>query len=479
MSTEVSSSNASVSLDEKHMEATNGNNVQDRTSTSLNRTGGLEKETEANIVPEREGLAEADLEKEGGIPSEPVAGGTNPADFPDGGLEAWLVVFGAWCTLFCSFGWINAIGTFQEYYQLNTLKQYSSSTVSWITSMELFVMFMGGPFCGKVFDSYGPQYLMLVGTFLHVFGLMMTSLSSKYYQIFLSQGVVSALGASMVFNAAQGSTGTWFFKKRGAAFGIMASGSSLGGVIFPIMVPRLIAEVGFPWAMRACAFLILGMLAIANFTVKSRLTPRPSKMDFMQFIRPLKQISFLLTCVAGFFFFFGTFLPFNYVALQAQELGMSKHLSQYLLAMLNAASIFGRILPGIAADKVGRFNVMIITCAFSAIIVLAMWLPARGNAPIIVFSILYGFSSGAFVSLGFTLIAQISDIRDIGVRIGTFLFFTAFAGLTGNPIGGALVGKDNGSYLYLQVFCGVTMAVGTALYIWARYAQVGWKWKVV
>lgn len=29
-------------------------------------------------------------------------------DAPDGGTAAWLVVLGAWCTSFCSFGWINS-----------------------------------------------------------------------------------------------------------------------------------------------------------------------------------------------------------------------------------------------------------------------------------------------------------------------------------------------------------------------------------
>jgi hypothetical protein len=28
---------------------------------------------------------------------------------PDGGLAAWLMVSGAWCVLFCSFGWINSM----------------------------------------------------------------------------------------------------------------------------------------------------------------------------------------------------------------------------------------------------------------------------------------------------------------------------------------------------------------------------------
>lgn len=67
---------------------------------SLERLGSQNNSTEANIFSEREGTAEADLEKTGAAP--PAApGGINPADFPDGGFEAWLVVFGGWCCLFC------------------------------------------------------------------------------------------------------------------------------------------------------------------------------------------------------------------------------------------------------------------------------------------------------------------------------------------------------------------------------------------
>jgi MFS family permease len=182
--------------------------------------------------------------------------------------------------------------------------------------MEVFMMFLGGPVFGKIFDNYGPRYLLLAGSFFHVFGLMMASLSTQYYQFFLAQGVVSALGASAVFYPAMSCVGQWFFKNRAAAFGIMASGSSLGGVIFPIMVTKLIPRIGFPWTMRAAAFMILGMLVIANLTVKARLTPKPRLLALMEFIRPLKEPAYALICVAAFMFFFGTFLPFNFVILQ-------------------------------------------------------------------------------------------------------------------------------------------------------------------
>lgn len=153
MAQDTASLGSSTVADENiHEKATYDGIGTDTTPQPSNeRIGSQNKATEANIYPEREDEAEADLEKGGVIPkSAPVAGGHNPADFPDGGLEANLVVLGAWCCLFCSFGWINCIGIFQEYYQEHLLSQYSSSTISWIPSLEVFMMFLGGPIFGKV-----------------------------------------------------------------------------------------------------------------------------------------------------------------------------------------------------------------------------------------------------------------------------------------------------------------------------------------
>ncbi len=175
-----------------------------------------------------------DVEKGPGT-ARPAAppGGPNPSNFPDGGFKAWSVVVGSWCCLFASFGWINCIGVFQDYYQRNQLSSYTPSTVAWISSTETFMMFMGAPVFGKIFDNFGTRYLLLFGTFCHVFGLMMASLATQYYQFFLAQAVCSALGASALFYAATNPIGTWFFKNRAFAFGIISAGSSLGGVVLP------------------------------------------------------------------------------------------------------------------------------------------------------------------------------------------------------------------------------------------------------
>lgn len=202
--------------------------------------------------------------------------------------------------------------------------------------METFCMFAGGPIVGKVYDNYGPRWLLLFGSFAHVFGLMMTSLSSEYYQFFLAQSVVSAVGASAIFYCSMSSIGTWFYKYRATAYGIMASGSSLGGVVLPIMVTKLVPQIGFAWTMRTVAFTFFGMLVISNLTIKSRLKPQPKPLVMMEFVRPFGDATFVLTAAGSWMFFFGMFLPFTYIILQAQQEGMDPELSQYLIPILNA-----------------------------------------------------------------------------------------------------------------------------------------------
>lgn len=177
-------------------------------------------------------IEQASAEKQMMPPTEtaPMAiDASHPSQFPDGGKDAWLCLLGAFCGLFCSFGWINCVGVYQSYYQTHQLRQYSPSTIAWIPSCEIFVMFLPGPIVGFFYDNHGPKYLLVFGTFFHVLGLMMTSLAREYYQFILAQGICSPLGLNCIFAAASSSVTTWFFRKRGLAFGIMAAGSGLGG----------------------------------------------------------------------------------------------------------------------------------------------------------------------------------------------------------------------------------------------------------
>jgi len=165
----------------------------------------------------------------------------------------------------------------------------------------------------------------------------MTSISKEYYQLLLAQGICSPLGASLVFSPALSCVATWFDKRRALAFGIVSSGSSLGGVVFPTMLSRLLPTIGFGWTLRIAAFIILTLLVVANLTVRSRIAPVPRPVKFSDYTSPFSEIPFVLLMLASCCGFFAMFVPINYIVLEAQQDGVDRDLAGYLLTILNAA----------------------------------------------------------------------------------------------------------------------------------------------
>lgn len=136
---------------------------------------------------------------------------------------------------------------------------------------------------------------------------------------------------------------------------------------------------------------------------------------------------------------------------------------------------FGRILPAHVGDIFGVYNVMITLSALGAIITLALWLPAAANAPIIIYAIIYGFTSGCTLSIVPAMVAKLGNISQLGSRTGALYMLSSVGVLVGSPIGGAIQKSQHGGYSGLIIFCGVTLMVGTFFAALSRAALVGVK----
>ena len=265
------------------------------------------------------------------------------------------------------------------------------------------------------------------------------------------------------------SVGQYFKKKRGGAMGIAVAGSSLGGVLFPIALTKMLynPKLGFGWTIRILGFLILAILAVSCPMIKGRLPPRKDKF-FMP--RAFTELPFDLICFATFLMLFGAFTPIFFLPEYAAQHGMSTELSSYLLAILNASSLFGRLIPGYLADKFGRFN-MYCAAGVSSGILAICWQKITSNAGILVFAAIYGFFSGAIVSLQTTCMATVpKDPRNIGTYLGMGMFVSSFATLAGPPLNGLLVSKYHG-FDQAATMSGVFVLAGGFLVIVVKYVM--------
>ena len=151
-------------------------------------------------------------------------------DPPDGGLNAWLHVLGSFFLVFNTWGIINAFGAYQTYYASGELFTASSSSISWIGSIETCLLLVTGFVSGPFFDRGGLRVLLLSGCFLIVFGHMMLSICHTYWQVVLAQGVVIGLGTGCLFVPCVAILPQYFKSRLGLASGLAIGGSSIGGM---------------------------------------------------------------------------------------------------------------------------------------------------------------------------------------------------------------------------------------------------------
>lgn len=215
-----------------------------------------------------------------------------PTPPPDGGLRAWLVVLATHLTVMNTWGIISvsaictclrkiklisrggrkSFGVFQTYYA--TILPENRSAISWIGSVQVFLLFFVGVFGGRATDAGYFRHVYSLGVLLQVFGIMMTSFCRHYWQFFLAQGVCCGLANGLMFCAGLSVMSTYFKQWKSIAVGFATCGSVIGGIVYPLMGKHLILQLGFPWAMRCIGFVCLATLLLASALYKTRVPPR-------------------------------------------------------------------------------------------------------------------------------------------------------------------------------------------------------------
>jgi len=390
----------------------------------------------------------------------------------DVGLRAWLTVLGGFLVTMTTFGYTNAFGVYQEVYTLAGAA--SPSRISWIGSTQMFFLLGMSLPAGKLLDMGYFRQTTIIGSIIYIFSLFMVSIAhtDKYYQIFLSQGLGMGVGGGLIYLPAIAVQSRHWQVNRAFAMGVVAIGSSLGSIFFPILLNQLFKHplVGFKWGVRASAFLVLGLLVLANLLMSDKrpdLSSRP-KLD-MKYM--MTDLPFLLSILACTLINMGIFFPYFYIQLFGVVHGVDENVAFYFLAILSAASLPGRLLPNIAADKFGPFNAMIPCVGIAGAMIFALYGTLEVGS-MIGFCIIYGFFSGAYLSLVPPLVASLAKgPHEIGVRFGIAYALAGLGLLVGPPIEGQLIGTGDFTWSKAIIFSGVTVLAGFALLIFVRSLQ--------
>ncbi|CAA7262211.1 unnamed protein product [Cyclocybe aegerita] len=368
-------------------------------------------------------------------------------DVMDGGRLAWCTVIGGFLTIASTFGYANSFGVYQDFYTRS--RTASASAISWVGSMQIFFIFAMSLPAGKLLDMGYFRITTMVRTFIYVFSLFMVSIceSNKYYQIYLAQGLGMGIGAGLLYLPSITVQSHHWRDRQAFAMGIVAAGTSFGSIMFPIVLNELIkSSLGFRWGVRVSAFMVLVMMLAANvlMTSKKKLGSKNTTEETPKFnIKGIMHdLPFITSIICLFFGNWGIFFPYFYIQLFAIVHGLNRTTVFYLIAILNASAILGRILPNMLADRLGPNTVIVPTVTSCAVLVYGL-LGISTILGMIIFVILYGFMSGAALSLSPPCFAALArHPSEVGVRFGIAFSLAAFGALIGNPITGELLGPN-------------------------------------
>lgn len=186
-----------------------------------------------------------------------------------------------------------------------------------------------------------------------------------------------------------------------------------------------------------------------------------------------RDFPYLLFVAGCFSVFLGMYTPFVYIQTYAVDSGLiGPGFATYLLAILNAASILGRILPSMISHRVGVMNTIIVSIAVLCITALCL-LAVKSGAGVVIVVVIYGFVSGTFFATQPTVFVRLTANRAyIGTRFGMAFTVMSVALLFGPPVAGAL--RREFGYNGAWIWAGVSLATATLVVGCSRGLAGGW-----
>lgn len=384
--------------------------------------------------------------------------------------QAWLQVLAGHLIVFDTFGYIGSWGLFQSYYQISLGR--SPSEISWIGSIQLFLVYFVGSLSGRTLDAGYVRTALALGCSLQVVGIFTAAQSTRYWQLFLSQGICVGLVNGLTFTPMISLISTYYEDKfRPLAVSFAAAGAATGGMVFPAIARRLLDRIGVVWTVRVMGFVFLANSAIALALVRQRTAARKSGplLEWSAFT----ELPYLLFTIGVFLVLWGVYFAYYFITIFATDIvHMSSSQSFYLIMALNGIGIPGRILPAYLVTVAPSVLHIFVPTILASGLSLYLWAFVKSPSGLLIWTLVYGFCANAVQALALGGLGSLTvDKRKMGTRTGMVLSIVSFASLTGPPIASALIDARAGDFLYAQIFGGTTMVCGALVLvgvIWVR-----------
>lgn len=323
-----------------------------------------------------------------------------------------------------------------------------------------------GAVTGPLVQRVGPRRMIAVGGTIQVAGILLTTRVTELWQAYVTYGIGVGIGVACGYVPMVAVVGGWFDRKRPTAIGLAVSGIGLSSLIGAPVAARLISAYGWRTAYVVFGCATAALLAIVALFIRT--PPSFGRAMPITLSSAIRTKQFALSYLGVLLISLPLFSVFVNLVPYAEDQGITKVTAATLISCIGAASIGGRTGLAWLANRIGVASVYGASIAAMACTQI-IWLFAGSSfLVLVVFSLVFGFAYGGFISLGPALLAEIFGPEQLGGLAGVNYSAAGVGALFGPTVGAWLVDRSNGyaATIVAGLLCGLagTIMVGMLVF---------------
>jgi MFS family permease len=368
-------------------------------------------------------------------------------------FHGWVIV-GAGIVITCTgFGAMLSLSVFLQ--PIAEGMGWSRAGVSTAALLNWLAMGVGAFAWGALSDRLGTRAVVLVGGALLGLGLVLASRATTLAQFQLTFGLAVGLAAGSLYTPLIASTTRWFTRHRSLAVALVSAGVSVGAMTTGPLARWLISA--YDWRV---AMLVIGDLAWlliiptalllrdppAASSPAALATGQAGPLTVAQALRTPQFAAIALTHFACCAAHSG---PIFHMVTNAIDHGVSAMAAATVLSAAGLASLGGKIVCGVVADRVGARRTLVTGLTVQAIAV-SLYLVTRDLLGFYALALLFGLAYGGVMPLYAIVVREYFGERIMGTAFGAVALVSTL-GMALGPWAGGWVYDRLGSYAWLFI----------------------------
>lgn len=373
-----------------------------------------------------------------------------------------MKIFYGWVIVACGIvmtcigiGSMLSLGVFLQ--PMSEAMGWSRTGISLAALLNFLCMGVGSFFWGALSDRFGTRAVVLAGGILLGGGLVGASQAATLGQFQLLFGVVVGVAAGSFYAPMTATTTRWFVEHRSLAVALVSAGLGLGSMTVAPLVGWIISHYDWRVAMLVIGDLAWLLLIPAALLVRNPPAAAPAPPPAPGALAPreftvaeaLRTPQFAAIALTHFACCAAHSGPIFHMVTNVIDHGISAMAATTVLSAAGLASLSGRVICGLLADRLGAKRVLIVGLAIQAAAV-GLYLVTRELAGFYALALMFGLAYGGVMPLYAIVVREYFGARIMGATFGAVAFASTLGMALGPWLGGVLY-DSFGSYAWLFV----------------------------